>query len=164
MCMVWCVFGFPIGESTLWYWVMFAVKSSKFKRTHGERHRLYQILDKSETVRTFVNNRSKHINNEVFCTSKDSFVPIQNVLEFWSWVLEMYLNVLEFCPDKTLRTLLVTLYCEVIGQYTSLEHYNYHLLPNNVQPKCMCPRVLNHFSTTGLTVLWPLSTAFPATL
>ena len=46
---------------------------------HGERHK---ILDKSETVRTFVNNRSKHNNNDVFCTSKDSFVPIQNVLEF----------------------------------------------------------------------------------
>ena len=29
------------------------------------------FLDKSEIVRTFVNNRSKHINNDVFCTSKD---------------------------------------------------------------------------------------------
>ena len=39
------------------------------------------------------------------CTSKDSFVPIQKVLEFWSSVLEMSLNPLEFCSDKPLRTL-----------------------------------------------------------
>ena len=32
---------------------------------------IIKFLDKSETVRTFVNNRSKHINNDVFCTSKD---------------------------------------------------------------------------------------------
>ena len=51
MCIVWCVFGFPIGESTLWYWVMFAVKSSSFKRTHGERHRV-SIFWKKQTLIT----------------------------------------------------------------------------------------------------------------
>ena len=63
-----------------------AVKSSKFKRTHAwwgtPQSQIIKFLDKSETVRTFVNNRSKDIYNDVFCTSKDSIVPIQNVLEF----------------------------------------------------------------------------------
>ena len=36
---------------------------------------------------------------------KRLFGPIKKVLEFSSLVLEMYLNVLECCPDKTLRTL-----------------------------------------------------------
>ena len=43
---------------------------------------IIKFLEKLETVRTFVNNRSTHINNDVFCTSTDSFVPIQDVLEF----------------------------------------------------------------------------------
>ena len=60
------------------------VRSKKLKvQTHTwETPHIINFFDKSETVRTFVNNRSKHINNDVFCTSKDLFVPIQNVLEF----------------------------------------------------------------------------------
>ena len=53
-----------------------AVKSSKFKRTWGTpQSQIIKFLDN-------VNNRSKDIYKDVFCTSKDSFVPIQNVLEF----------------------------------------------------------------------------------
>ena len=83
------------------------VRSKKLKvQTHTwGAPQIIKFFEKFKTVRTFVNNRSTHINNDVFCTSKDSFVPIQDILEFWSWVLELYLNVLEFCPDKNIRTL-----------------------------------------------------------
>ena len=46
----------------------------------------------------------------------------KKVLEFWSFVLEMYLNVLEFCPDKTLWTL-NPLLCTLV---TSVHTYTCH--------------------------------------
>ena len=53
------------------------VRGKKLKvQTHTwgtPQAQIIKFLDKSETVRTFVNNRSKHNinNNDVFCTSKD---------------------------------------------------------------------------------------------
>ena len=54
------------------------VRGKKLKlQTHTwETPQIITFLDKSETVCTFVNYRSKHINNDVFCMLKDS-----NVLE-----------------------------------------------------------------------------------
>ena len=48
--------------------------------------------------------------NKDILFARQELVPVQKVLEYWSLVLEMYLNVLEFCLDKTLLTLSLASY------------------------------------------------------
>ena len=48
---------------------------------HGERHRL-SIFWINRKQYLHLSTTEANINNDVFCTSKDSFVSIQNVLEF----------------------------------------------------------------------------------
>ena len=57
------------------------VRGKKLKRTHGERHRLSNFwINRKQYVH--LSTTEANINNDVFCTSKDSIVPIQIDLEF----------------------------------------------------------------------------------